>query len=99
MKNLSLAILLSFLTLVPSFSQFDIGVAEDLNPEHFNPDFSNYDRETAIYCAQLSNVVYESESSITSYLEALNLIYPEANYKMAFFEDRVNSTELMFFGR
>lgn len=79
-------------------AQFEWFVANDLNPSNLNLDFSEYDQKTATFSAQLSNIVYEEELSINSFVSKLNNLYPEAEYKMKFMEDKKTDTQMMIFG-
>ncbi len=94
-------ILISFLQIVIfSHAQSDCieYTLSDLNPNNFSLDFREYNRKNAIFCAQLSNIVYEPEGSIKRFVEELNLKYPQANYKCQFIQDIETSTEVLIFG-
>jgi Lipase (class 3) len=48
----------------------------DLNPQNFNPNFSDYDQKTALYCAQLSDLSYWEHSHLKWFIQQLNALYP-----------------------
>lgn len=97
-KSFLLVFFLILINISETAAQFDVTVLKDLNPTNFKTDFKEYNRKTAIYCAQLSNIVYESENSINNYVETLRLFYPDAGYKYQFLQHKPTSTEVMFFG-
>lgn len=76
---------------------FNDQVIEDLNPINFSLDFSDYDKKTAIYCAHLSNIVYENENSIKHYIEILNAKYPNSKIEHKFIFNKETSTEVLLF--
>jgi hypothetical protein len=72
-------------------------IIEDLNPELFNKDFTGYDQNTAIYCAQLSEVAYWDTGEVSELIADLNRRYPDFNHKYRFLEDKESGTQLIFF--
>lgn len=92
-KRLLITLMLSCWISI-SFGQFNIDVVKDLNPQNFNTDFSAYHRETAIFCAQLSNIAYENPVFIDSYIETLNEYYPKANFTVKHVIGEKTSSEL-----
>ncbi len=57
-----------------------------INPSNFNLDFSHYDQGTALFCAEVSNIVYETSDSIQVMIDSLNVMYPEHKLHHAFVE-------------
>jgi Lipase (class 3) len=73
-------------------------ILNDLNPEKFNGDFSEYDKNTAIYCAQLSEIAYWDSTKISKIINRLELKYTNKNHKFKFIEDEKSGTQLLLFG-
>ncbi|WET50775.1 lipase family protein [Chryseobacterium indologenes] len=49
----------------------------DINPSNFNRDFSEYNQQTALFCAQISEVAYWDKRNIGILKEQVNKNYPE----------------------
>jgi len=99
MKKVLLSFLLILFSILNSFSQTALDtIALDLNPALFKKDFSSYDRQTAIYCAQLAEVAYWDPSEIEILITKLNTLYPNYNHRFEFVEDKKSGTQLIFFG-
>lgn len=73
-------------------------VAAELNPVNFHPDFSEYDKATALFCARLADLAYEEAGTIEGVVGALNRQYPQASYRCHFIADQPSHTELILFG-
>lgn len=85
LKNIILTTLIFLHASLSLLAQQSTFVLEDLNPSKFKLDFSNYDQETAIFCAQLSNLVYYDQAEIDVRVEALKAKYPEHDIRYKFF--------------
>lgn len=101
--NLKYVLIFAFCTLscVLSFGQNKTLVLDDLNPNNFNRDFSKFDQKTAIFCAQVSNMLYYDLSLIDLRVNILQTKYPEHDIRYKFFnEERSSDTqnEVLFFG-
>ncbi len=59
----------------------------DLNPSLFDLDFKNYDKNTALYCAQLSDVVYWDSTEIKRFYKKMIVSYPEENIQYKIIND------------
>lgn len=57
---------------------------DDLNPNNFNTDFTEYDQPTAVFCAQISNLVYYDLSEIDQRVELLRARHPEDSIRYRF---------------
>lgn len=68
------------ITLTMSYAQQSVDY-KDLNPTLFNLDFKRYDKATATFCAEVSDLVYANEQHINLVMDTLNKLYPEARIK------------------
>ena len=84
----------------PLWAQMDSSdiLLNDLNPENFNQDFSNYDQSTAIYCAQLSEISYWNCTKVKTVVDGLNKRYLNNKHHHEFLEDKKSGTQLLLFG-
>ena len=80
-------ILLFALFLITTTQAQEI-IINDLNPKNFNPDFSEYDQQTSVYCGQLSKVAYWDSLGIQKLHQNLSKTYPKANYRWDFIDHR-----------
>ncbi len=84
MKNIFFIIFLCAAT--NAFCQKDT-VLTELNPILFKKDFSEYDQQTALYCAQLSEVAYWNERNIEELYKKAKATYPDQNIHYTFIDD------------
>lgn len=99
MKNIFL-LLIALISSINSSAQdenMDI-ILNDLNPDKFKKDFSEYDKNTAVYCSQLSEISYWDSSKISNTIDLLNLKYLNKNHQFKFIEDKKSGTQLLLFG-
>ncbi|MGE8555603.1 MAG: hypothetical protein ACN6OB_16915 [Chryseobacterium jejuense] len=59
----------------------------DINPSNFNQDFSEYHQKTALFCAQISEVVCWNERNIEILKPQVNQNYPENKITYALIDD------------
>ncbi|KIC62805.1 lipase family protein [Chryseobacterium taiwanense] len=59
----------------------------DINPSNFNQDFSEYNQETALFCAQISEVSYWDERNIEILKQQVNQTYPESPVSYQLIDD------------
>lgn len=59
----------------------------DINPSNFNQDFSEYNQETALFCAQISEVSYWDERNIEILKQQVNQTYPESQVSYKLIDD------------
>jgi len=71
---------------------------QDLNPRNFNMDFSNYDRGTALFCAELSNLVYDSSEKGKKILNNLKTQYPSENIQYEYVIDNSRKLQVLLLG-
>ncbi len=63
------------------------GPLSDINPIHFNDDFSGYDQKTAIYMAQLSELSYAKDNfDRLRFLEQYKLEFPQDSLHYEFIQ-------------
>lgn len=84
MKNILLLMLFLCCTTVLVTGQDVSFVLDDLNPKNFNTDFTDYDQSTAVFCAQISNLVYYDLSEIDQRIELLRARHPEEDIQYRF---------------
>lgn len=97
LKNLFLLLfLLNFCTVIGQ----DKDLLEDISPDLFDSDFRTYDRKTAIYCAQLSEVAYWDSLKIDRLYKEVDKRYPKMNHHYDFIEytDKKNDTQVLLWG-
>ncbi|MEP5339067.1 MAG: lipase family protein [Algibacter sp.] len=100
MKNILVSIICFLSICVYSQNNdevFNDEVIDDLNPQNFLLDFSKYNQKTAVYNAHLSNIVYENEDSIKSFIKALNSKYPNSRIEYNFISNTDTDTEILLF--
>lgn len=83
--------------LLAQNNKIDI-VVNDLNPTFFDKNFSDYSKNTATYCAQLSEVAYWDAIVVSKLIDTLNVKYPNYEHKFQFIEDKNSGTQLILFG-
>ncbi len=59
----------------------------DINPSNFNQDFSEYDQNTALFCAQISEVAYWDQRNIEILKQQVNQNYPESKTSYTLIDD------------
>lgn len=69
--------LLFFIISVAGLCHAQDVLLTDINPSKFNRDFSEYSQETALFCAQISEVAYWDKRNIEILKEQVNQNYPE----------------------
>lgn len=77
-----------------------IDILTDLNPASFTLNFNDYNRETAIYCAQLSEVVYWDSLKIDGLHKDVCEKYPSLTHKYDFidYSHKNNHTQALLWG-
>ena len=67
----------------------------ELNPENFEKDFTSYHQPTALYCAQLSDLVYWKHEHIEWLRDKLNELYPKNKIQTKFLEVKENNAQAL----
>ena len=73
---------------------------KDLDPSLFNLNFNNYNRESAIYCAQLSEISYWETPKIEDLYQEICEKYPTLNHSYDFIDytNNNNHTQALLWG-
>lgn len=82
------------LTCINSYGQDDIQIKE-LNPASFVKEFKEYDTETALYCGQLSEIVYWNEKDIKERFDRINETYPDSKLNISFIENKKTHSQAL----
>ncbi|WP_295222572.1 lipase family protein [uncultured Chryseobacterium sp.] len=59
----------------------------EINPSNFNRDFSEYNQQTALFCAQISEVAYWDRRNVEILKEQVNQNYPESQTNYTLIDD------------
>lgn len=72
-------------------------LVDDLNPQSFNQNFSEYDQKTALFCAQLSELAYWDAARLEMIYQVIKYKYPAygIQYKMIDFKNSGNHTQAL----
>lgn len=81
-------LLITFQAISISHGKGDPIDISDLNPSLVNADFRSYNPPTAIYCAQLSEMVYLSKRKIEGIYNEILSKYPDHKMEYTYLEDK-----------
>lgn len=88
--------LVSCFILLSSFSfAVDDLIISELNPNNFSPDFSSYDPKTALFCGQLSEIVYYKEPKIQAIYDKITETYPGKKLSFDFIDNKKIHTQCL----
>jgi predicted small integral membrane protein len=73
-------------------------ISTDLSPDSIKLDFEQYDKKTAIYCAQISEVAYWDSLKILNLTEHLNTIYKTNIYRFELIKEKKSGTQVLLWG-
>jgi hypothetical protein len=93
-----LIVVLSVFFIATSCRAQDDEIINELNPKVFNPNFSEYDAATALYCGQLSEVAYWKPHKIEALYKEIQIAYPEFNIHYEYIYDKSTHSQALLWG-
>jgi len=92
MKKIFLVVVLASVK-IECIAQKEI-IVKDLNPLQFELDFKNYSQNSALYCAQLSNIAYWDSLEIKRFYKKMVANYPDENIQYKIIDDNSGSNHI-----